>query len=126
MGKALEGAGTQTVSYLGGSERRRERMRSLGRMPTTTARRVGLSSSARPRGESSSHTHRHRSNKSNNNVIQKRSRKQQQPGVGVVLRAQAEAKEATSSASLSFDDALSPPLRIGHGFDLHRLEPGYK
>ena len=24
------------------------------------------------------------------------------------------------------DPILSPPMRIGHGFDLHRLEPGYK
>ncbi|QDZ22118.1 2-C-methyl-D-erythritol 2,4-cyclodiphosphate synthase [Chloropicon primus] len=24
------------------------------------------------------------------------------------------------------DPILSPPLRIGHGFDLHRLEPGHK
>ena len=83
-----------------------------------------MPSSARARGESSCCAHRgHRSN----NVIQKQGRKQQQHGVGVVLRAQAEAaKEATSSTSLDFDDALSPPLRIGHGFDLHRLEPGYK
>merc|ERR1712157_212718 len=36
--------------------------------------------------------------------------------------AQAEAVQAQSSD----DDALSPPMRIGHGFDLHRLEPGYK
>jgi len=29
-------------------------------------------------------------------------------------------------AEVESDPTLSPPMRIGHGFDLHRLEPGYK
>ena len=34
--------------------------------------------------------------------------------------------EPTTTAATSAEDVLSPPMRIGHGFDLHRLEPGYK
>jgi len=62
-------------------------------------------------------------------VIQKTTRESKRRLRIHELRAQAEAKtdsSSSSSTSLDFDDALSPPLRIGHGFDLHRLEPGYK